>query len=143
MRHALLVLLAAAVVVAVPASAAAAPKTKYFRSPDGKTYCVITKLDSGRAACDVKQHTYPVPPKPSTCIDNSWGIGAVVDPAGADYHCTGQPLWLNPKPGPSLAVGKSLRLGELSCKSLKGKIRCESGGDEHGFAISRSALMLF
>jgi hypothetical protein len=118
-------LVASVVLIALPAgSAAASPSTTSFRASGGKTYCLVSKTGI-RARCDVKQRSFTVPPKPSSCIDHSWGIGAFVASSGSgQYVCTGQPLWLNPSPGQILPVGKSVKLGATQCASLKSGVRC-------------------
>lgn len=131
--------------IAMPvSSAAASAPTTSFRAPGGKTYCLVSKAGGLQARCDVKSGSFTVPPKPSTCIDHSWGIGAFFrGNAKAEYVCTGQPLWLDPDPGEILAVGKSVKLGRASCTSLKSGIRCVNSASGHGFKISQQALKLF
>jgi hypothetical protein len=124
-------------------TASGAPATTNFRAA-GKIYCLLSKQGGPQARCDIKKHSYRVPPKPSTCIDHSYGIGAfILGNAKADYVCTGQPLWLNPEPGDVLAAGKSVSLGPVSCSILTSGVRCTNESSGHGFKISAKKLKLF
>ena len=133
---------ACVLVLVLPVAATASKSTTYFRGP-GKIYCLVSKAGGPQARCDAKQRSFSVPPRPSSCIDHDWGIGALVTGKASDYVCTGQPLWLNPSPGEILPVGMSVQVGQALCKSLKTGIRCVHTPSGHGFKISQQKLKLF
>jgi hypothetical protein len=74
---------------AVSASSAQAG-FRFFHSPSGNIACAI---GGGQARCDIKQHSWSPPPKPSSCpLD--WGYGLIVSRSGpGHFFCGGDTVF--------------------------------------------------
>jgi hypothetical protein len=140
-RRTIGILAAALFVSAVAAQPAAAIKVRSFQSPTGNIGCVIALSGSGsEARCDVAQHTWTAPPKPSSC-DLDWGNGLVVgDHRKAQFVCAGDTT-LNQ--GRKLGYGKAIRLGKFRCASSQSGMRCVNRRSGHGFKVSRTLAHRF
>jgi hypothetical protein len=124
--------------LAGPATASAA--LKFFQSPSGNIDCI---LDGTSARCDIGTKTWKPPAKPKTCPFD-WGQGLGVDATKRGYViCAGDTAMAPPSdPYPTLAFGKSIKAGKITCTSATAGITCKNAG-AHGFFISRQKYRLF
>src|SRR5829696_9110960 len=89
MKRGLLLMLAAGLVLAMAAPADASGKIlrlKQFQSPSHNVGCYVANGKSVR--CDIREHTWPTPPKPSNC-DVDYGQGVGLGSGEAGYVCAG------------------------------------------------------
>ena len=130
-------LLAALTFVAatVPAQAAS---FKLFQSPSGNIGCVIVK-DGAR--CDIREHTWPTPPRPPSCdVDYGGGVEVGRDGVGS-YVCAGDTA-LDPS-SDVLGYGDRISKGAVRCASKTKGMRCVNRDTRHGFFLSRDVVRLF
>ena len=156
MRRGVLISLSACVVLslALPATSSAGLKQRFFHTLDGNISCAMLKDTKarrkngrkikafpGESRCDLREHTWTAPPKPSWCpVD--WGDGTVVSKKGpAKFVCAGDTV-ANPS-APALAPGSAITLGRYSCSVLPVGVRCTNTVNGHGFEVSAAAVSLF
>jgi hypothetical protein len=144
MKRGLLLMLAVAVVLATAAStASASPSAKYpkffpFQSPSGNIGCYIYKKG---VRCDIREHTWPTPPKPANCdVDYGQGVG-LGEHGRADYVCAGDTA-LDPS-SPVLGYGDRISKGNIRCASKTKGMRCVNLDTDNGFFLSRDVVRLF
>jgi hypothetical protein len=128
----------AATAIVAPASASAA--LRFFQSPSGNIDCII---DATSVRCDIQKKSWKPPAKPKTCpVD--WGNGLGVDARGRGYVvCAGDTAQAPPgEPYPTLAFGKSIKAGRITCSSATAGITCKNT-QAHGFFISRQKYRVF
>lgn len=129
--------LATLALVATAASAHAA-SFKMFQSPSGNIGCVITKQ---AVRCDIREHTWPTPPKPASCdVDYGGGVQVGRNDAGS-YVCAGDTA-LDPSAA-VLAYGDRISKGSIRCASKTKGMRCINRDTKHGFLLSRAVVRLF
>ena len=135
-RLAFSLLLALAALAALTATSSA--KLVGFQSPSHNIGCYM----SGKGVrCDIKEHSWPTPPKPPTC-DVDYGQGVAVDRHGtADYVCAGDTA-LDPS-NPVLGSGEKKKTGRFKCKSTQIGMQCLNKRNGHGFLLSRDDVELF
>ena len=98
-------------------------------------------VDPGYARCDIKDHSWSAPPKPSDC-DLDWGDALQVsDKAAPALVCHGDTA-LDPS-APVLAYGQRTRPGSIVCKSAEAGVTCTHQPSGRGFFISRERYQLF
>jgi hypothetical protein len=98
-------------------------------------------MDGHGVRCDVKEHSWEAPPKPSWC-DVDWGGGVAVDRHGdAGFLCAGDTT-LDPN-HPVLQYGDKITRGRFKCKSKQSGMKCVNTRNEHGFVASRDSVDLF
>jgi hypothetical protein len=132
-----LLLCAALVMVAASPAAAKFPKYKYFHSPSGNIGCALSK---GGVRCDIREHSWPTPPKPADC-DVDYGGGVAVGRHGpAGYVCAGDTV-LNA--GGTLEYGDRISAGSIRCASKTKGMRCVNLDTGDGFFLSRAVVHLF
>jgi hypothetical protein len=136
-------LLAAATLDAT--AAGADPEYKFFQSPSGNISCQLgTIVDSGvsraTAACEISQHTFTTPPKPSAC-EGGWGdrVG-LTQGAHASLQCHTDTM--RGSNDPVLDYGQSLSAGSITCRSEQAGIVCSDSKTQHGFSLSRDSYTL-
>jgi hypothetical protein len=129
--------LAVALMLLGAGAAQAGATLKGFDSPSGNIGCVMEALG---VRCDIAEHDWQSPPKPSNC-ELDYGGGVAVDKHGkAGFVCAGDTTLHS---GPALPYGKSLRLGRFRCTSKPSEVRCVNTKNGHGFALSRQFARLF
>ena len=129
-------LLALAALVAVTATASAS--LVGFQSPSHNIGCY---MDGHGVRCDVREHSWTAPPKPSYC-DVDWGGGVAVDRHGAaGYVCAGDTT-LDPNHD-VLGYGEKIARGRFKCKSKQSGMKCLNTRNKHGFVVSRDSVDLF
>jgi hypothetical protein len=145
MKRGMLLLLTLAMVLAVAAATSSAsrghakfPKLFPFQSPSGNIGCY---LDKKEVRCDIREHSWPTPPKPASC-DVDYGQGVAVDQHGrADYVCAGDTA-LDPS-SPVLNYGDRISKGNIRCSSKTKGMRCVNLDTNDGFFLSRDVVHLF
>ena len=122
--------------VAIAATASA--KLQGFQSPSHNIGCY---MDGHGVRCDVREHSWTAPPKPSYC-DVDWGQGVAVDRKGtAGYVCAGDTA-LDPN-HPVLGYGEKITAGRFKCKSKQSGMKCMNTRNKHGFLVSRDDVDLY
>jgi hypothetical protein len=138
MKRALLVMAVVAAALAVTAPAASA-RIKFFQSPSGNIGCVV---GGGIARCDILEHSWTPPPKPSSCIDLDYGNGVeVVGGHPGEYTCAGDTVF-SPS-APVLQYGDKITKNRFTCTSKTSGMRCANRNSGHGFFLSRASVRLF
>jgi hypothetical protein len=124
--------------IALIASSASAARITTFVSPSGNIGCVMT---GNFARCDIKEHSWPTPPKPSSC-DVDYGQGVAVGKHGrASYVCAGDTAFdLN---ADTLGYGDRVSQRLMRCSSKSKGMRCVNRRTRHGFFLSRADVRLF
>jgi hypothetical protein len=109
-----------------------------FQSPSHNIGCY---MDGHGVRCDIKEHSWPTPPKPSSC-DVDYGQGVAVDRHGrAGYVCAGDTA-LDPS-NRVLRYGDKIARGRFKCKSKQSGMKCMNTRNKHGFVLSRDDVDLF
>jgi len=131
MKAALLAVLVS-MLVAAPAGAAT-----FFESPSHNIGCVI---GSSGARCDIREHAWKPPPKPSDCpVD--WGFGLTVGRHGfARWVCAGDTVFGGKR---VLAYRNSIHRGRFTCTSYRNGMKCVNERNGHGFTLARRAARWF
>jgi hypothetical protein len=145
MKRGMLLLLALALVLATATATSSAsaghakfPKLFPFQSPSGNIGCILSKRG---VRCDIREHSWPTPPKPSSC-DVDYGQGVAVDGHGrASYVCAGDTV-LDPS-SPTLGYGDRISKGRFRCASKTKGMRCVNRETKDGFFLSRDSVHLF
>jgi hypothetical protein len=116
---------------------AATGQPNFFTAPDGNIGCDIYDF---QARCDINDHTFSPPAKPTDCPLN-WGDEVVVrtDQQG-QFNCHIDSAFGD---GPVLALGATISAGPMSCTSTPSGIGCRNSKTQHGFDISRQAYRLY
>jgi hypothetical protein len=135
----LVVSLLACVALAAATAPAASAKFTFFQTPSGNIGCVI----NGKGArCDIRQHTWPTPPAPPSCMDLDYGFGVELGKRGrGGYVCAGDTVF-----SPSAEVlpyGERISAKRFRCASKQKGVRCANRRNDHGFFISRAEVRLF
>ena len=139
MKRGMLLLLAAGLMSLAVTASASAFSAKEFQSPSGNIGCVIVNGKSVR--CDIREHSWPTPPRPADC-DVDYGQGVAVDGHGrASYVCAGDTV-LDPS-SPTLGYGDRISKGPFRCASKTKGMRCVNLDTKDGFFLSRDTVHLF
>jgi hypothetical protein len=142
-RSSLICATAAAVALASLAapSAFASKDLRQFQSPSKNIGCIMAKGQSGHGVrCDIRNHTWQAPPKPSSC-QLDYGNGLEVGLRGkAHFVCAGDTVLGQ---GPVLPYGNSIRFGGFKCESRQKGMRCLNRHTRHGFLLSRTVAKRF
>jgi hypothetical protein len=128
----------AAIVLVVVAPAAPAKKLEFFKSPSGNIGCLIS---GGGVRCDIRNHRWPTPPKPSSCdVDYGFGVQVGKHRRGS-YVCAGDTVL---DPGADvLGYGERIRAKRFRCASKQKGVRCVNRRNGHGFFLSAQDVRLF
>jgi hypothetical protein len=126
------------VAAAIAASATARADYRPFQSPSGNIACLMGASD---VACDVSDHTYPVPPGPPCSQHLSWGDRFRLQVGeAAGMPCHGDTLRV---PGEqTLNYGQTISAGSISCESQPTGMKCTDSGTGHFFRVSRDSYNL-
>jgi hypothetical protein len=103
----------------------------FFHTPTENIGCAI----SGKGArCDIQQHEWQPPPKPSHC-NLDWGYGLSLDTTGpGEFFCGGDSVF---GVGEAVGYGQSVGHGDFECAVSRSGVECENRLTGHGFALSR------
>ena len=108
----------------VPVSAGATPARRWFHSPSDNINCEV------EAPGDVRCETF----RPMESVEMTWR-GTLIECHGLRCIANG------PVNATTLAYGRSMRVGEFRCTSLRTGIRClVETRSPHGFLISHSGI---
>lgn len=130
-----LVIGAAALSVVAPSASA---KFKFFQTPSGNIACA---MGGGGVRCDIQEHSWNPPPKPSSC-DVDWGNGVQVGRKDkASFVCAGDTVF-SPN-NPVLGYGERQIKNRVRCTSKQKGVRCVNTKSQHGFFLSRDDVRLF
>jgi hypothetical protein len=138
MKRLAIALLACAALAAAMTPTASA-KFTFFKTPSGNIGCAI----SGKGArCDIRQHSWPTPPAPPSCMDLDYGFGVALGKHGpGGYVCAGDTVL---EPGADvLPYGERIVAKRFRCASKQKGVRCVNRANGHGFFISRDDVRLF
>ncbi|MBN9621092.1 MAG: hypothetical protein J0H43_15410 [Actinobacteria bacterium] len=118
------------------------PGVAEFTTPSGNIACGITGTGSSEVACQVRQHSYPDPPKPASCTLN-WASGWLS--LGADGVTRGLCLGGPPFASVSnvLPYGSTIGVATMSCRVETEYLACADLTTGHGFAVSRSEYQTY
>jgi hypothetical protein len=102
-----------------------------FTTPSKNIGCMI---DATSVRCDIRAHTWQVPPKPAGCdLDYGQGITLGADPA--QYVCAGDTTF---EPNATvLPYNEAVRAGNLLCVSTQAFLACRNLVTDHGFSLSK------
>jgi len=131
--------LQAALPVAALYLALAAPAFAFkgFVSPSHNIGCV---MDKQGVRCDIRDHSWPTPPKPKSC-ELDYGGGVFVGKSGrASYICAGDTTL---EAGPVLPYGDTVSKGRFRCRSGEAGMRCVNDRNGHGFLLAKEKVRLF
>jgi hypothetical protein len=130
-------ILAVAVAALVTAVPFASGSLVGFQSPSGNIGCYMSGTS---VRCDIRNHDWTAPPKPSWC-DLDWGGGVAVGRHGkAGFVCAGDTA-INDEQ--VLGYGESISRGRFRCVSKETKMKCVNERNEHGFKLSKERVKLF
>jgi hypothetical protein len=108
-----------------------------FIAPSGNVACMI---DADWARCDIIDHDWAPPPRPTDCeLDYGGGI-SLAPGQQPQFVCAGDTVF---GPDDVLPYGESITAGVLQCESAETVITCRDSQTRHGFSISRQACQLF
>jgi len=109
-----------------------------FKSPSSNIGCEVVP---DVARCDIREHTWAVPPKPASC-DLDWGQGIQMSGSTlAQFVCAGDTA-LDPA-STVLAYGQRARQGSFVCESAAAGVTCTNEATAHGFFLSRDSYRIF
>ena len=109
-----------------------------FQSPSGNIGCYIYKQG---VRCDIREHTWPTPPKPASCdVDYGQGVG-VGEHGRADYVCAGDTA-LDPS-SPVLGYGDRISKGNIPLREQDQGHALREPDTKDGFFLSRDVVRLF
>jgi hypothetical protein len=140
------ILAAAALTLAVPAVAHADDTRLTFSSPSGDIHCVINAYQAPTSVnCQLAKVDFTVPPDAGRNDDGTpcaHGEGSgrdfrLVAGSPSFVRCSYAALDGGVGPWPTLAYGKSLSLGSITCDSISDAMRCTDSGSGYFFRISR------
>ncbi len=108
-----------------------------FLSPSGNIGCHVSARS---ARCDIRDRTWPTPPKPADC-DLDWGHALGVGDAGPGaFRCAGDTA-LGAQA--VLPYGSVARRGAFECRSEESGMECVNLDTGHGIAVSHDEYRLF
>jgi hypothetical protein len=108
-----------------------------FTSPTGAISCM---LDDRYVRCDVREHTWALPPRPAACeFDYGQGVGMSAGEQAA-LVCAGD---TTSGAGAPLPYGQSVTVGTLGCESAETGVTCRDAGTGHGFTVARETYEIF
>ena len=114
---------------------------KQFQTPSHNIGCYMSTQRGGSVRCDIREHSWTAPPKPSYC-DVDWGGGLQVgSKRRGSIVCAGDTvLDLGSQ---VLPYGVSSKAGPIVCDSSEAGVRCHNSRSGHGFFVSRQRYALF
>lgn len=135
----------ALVVIAGAPTARADADYQFFQSPSGNIACLLgTASENGApratAGCQVGEHGFPAPPRPSACT-GGWGDSVAVTqgrPSSMQCHTD----TMLPSNDPVLPYGHSRSAGPITCESEPSGMTCTDTTTGHGFSLSHDGYRL-
>jgi hypothetical protein len=119
--------------------ASGASALKEFKSPSGNIGCIMS---AKFVRCDIREHSYPNPPKPHPCYgDYDGNVVGLSTSDEAEISCASDSAF---DPAyPVLAYGDRISNRRFRCASKTKGMRCVNLRSKHGFFLSRADLRLF
>ncbi len=109
-----------------------------FLTPSRNIGCAIA---ASQVRCDIGQHVYREPKKPSDC-QGDYGQSIAITTTGiAAFICVTDTV-IAPR-APVLSYGSSTVVGDFGCTSRQSGIRCYYLKSKHGFWLSQEQPALF
>jgi hypothetical protein len=111
-----------------------------FKSPSSNIGCMII---AGTARCDIKQKSWSLPPRPSTCpqiVD--FGQGLIVTGSGPGHLVCAGDTTLDPS-ARVLPYNTDTAVGAFRCQSRTDGMTCTDASTGHGFFISIQSYRAF
>ncbi len=109
-----------------------------FLTPSRNIGCAISR---GQVRCDIGEHVYRTPRKPSGCQGDYGQSIAVTKQGIAAFICVTDSAIR--RRAPVLAYGSSTVVGDFGCTSRTSGIRCFDLKSRHGFWLSQQQPVLF
>jgi len=133
---------ATALLLAVP-NAFGASGADTFRMPSGNIFCAYEHYSFAPIdlRCEIRTKVRPLPPKPASCVDGSWGEGYSMRRTGPAYVLCISDTIYDPKAS-VLPYGATRQFGLFTCSSSAAGLRC-TNGDGHGFFLSKAHSYAF
>jgi hypothetical protein len=138
--------LLASVALQPSAAVARADDSVSFKSPSGNINCVIFQHvggDPSYAACDIRDHTFTLPPRPASCDHpnaGSYGRFTINEGQAPSIGCHSDSLISSD--AQVLQFGQTRSLKSLSCSSASAGITCTDSGTGHYFRVSKESYDL-
>jgi len=111
--------------------------TVFLQSPSHNIACLI---ESGGVRCDIRNHSWKSPPKPSSC-EFDYGGGLSLGRSGKGHYTCASDTLLGT--GKVLPYGQSRSLGRFRCTSRTSGMRCVNRRNGHGFVLATESVRLF
>ena len=115
-----------------------ADEPAYVVSPTGNIACQLTAT---AATCDIRERSYPDPPRPADCELDHGQMITVGARGEATFLCHGDTAY-DPA-APALAYGERITNGVFTCHSSRSGMSCATAAGDHGFELSRAGYRLF
>jgi hypothetical protein len=109
-----------------------------FLTPSRNIGCAI---GDDQVRCDIVEHVYRAPRKPSDCHGDYGQSIAVTTTGIAAFICVTDTVI--DRRSPVLAYGSSTAVGDFGCTSRQSGIRCYYLRSKHGFWLSQEQPVLF
>lgn len=121
--------------LALPLAAIARAASYYsFQSPSGNIQCGVGTLENAFAICEIRDHTWVAPPRPTPC-EGGWGDRISMDqgsaPALACHTDTVKGTGY-----PTLQYGQTYSVDAITCDSETSGITCTDNGTGHYFRLA-------
>ena len=132
----------AASLLAVP-GAFGASGADTFRLPSGNIYCAYEHYSFAPTdlRCEIRTKVRPLPPKPASCVEGSWGAGYSMRQRGpARVLCISDTIY--DAKARVLAYGTTRQFGVFRCSSSVKGLRCVNSTG-NGFFLSKERSYTF
>ena len=128
-------------VAGVLAPSAHADGLEFFQTPSGNIACAIGPMpDSDFAGCEIRDRTYPVPPRPSPCM-GAWGKRFNLHQGAApEMVCNSDTILAATYP--VLQYGQTRSFNPITCESQEAGITCTDTRTGHYFRLARDSYEL-
>ena len=109
---------------------------EFFQTPSGNIGCAVGPMDSSAfAGCEIREHSYAVPPRPSQCM-GSWG-SRISMRQGVAPEMTCHSDTILGTGYPALNYGQSRSFTSITCESEESGITCTDNRSGHYFRLAR------
>jgi hypothetical protein len=109
-----------------------------FQAPSGNISCSMAR---DNATCEIKDHTFEQPAKPSDCDVDYGRMISVKGEAPAEFLCHGDTVFV--AEAPVVAYGERVSNGSVTCTSATSGLTCSTSSGSHGFELSRASYRLY
>ncbi|OBJ52573.1 hypothetical protein A9W95_01740 [Mycobacterium sp. 1423905.2] len=112
-----------------------------FQVPSGNIYCGIGMSDTTAfAACEIRDHDWAAPPRPSSCTLD-WGDRVALDQgSGPQWSCHGDTI--QDPAAPVLGYGQARVVQAITCHSEVSGLTCTDSSTGHFFRLARDGYDL-